>query len=140
MAIGAAGLMAGPAPSPTVVPLGLEVVVEVRPGGAVSSQVTPLGDGPSLWAPDRPLFLSHSLGTSCKTPTWVSLGGSPALSSSCPSFWLSFSACYFCPMSGSLLSCTLQFGKMVLGFIPTGPATDPGPRWYSDSRCVRRCV
>ena len=88
VAIGAAGLMAGPAPSPTAAPLGLEVVVEVRPGGAVSSQVTPLGDGPSLWAPDRPLFLSHSLGTSCKTPTWVSLGGSPALSSSCPSFWL----------------------------------------------------
>lgn len=88
VAVGAAGLMAGPAPSPTAAPLGLEVAVGVRPGGAVSSEVTPLGDAPSLWAPDRPLFLSHSLGTSCKTPTWVSPGGSPALPSSCPSFWL----------------------------------------------------
>lgn len=54
----------------------------------MNSEVTLLGDGPSLWAPDRPLFLSRSLGTPCKTSTWVSPGGSPALSSSCPSFWL----------------------------------------------------
>ena len=53
----------------------------------------------------------------------------------------SFTLClYFCPGSGSLLRHTLHLGKVVLGFIPTGPATDPGPHWYSDSRCMCRCV
>lgn len=50
-----------------------------RPGGAESSKVTPLGDGPFLQVQKSSPFLPDSLGTSSRMPPWVFLEGSQAL-------------------------------------------------------------